>query len=74
MTRAAAALGVLGLGQLYAVTFLAGVLTVFFGVAYRAYLPTLVGRDLTEGNSKRWPGTARASSRSRPAPSSPAWE
>ncbi len=50
---AAAALGVLSLGQLYAVTFLAGVLTVFFTVAYQAYLPTLIGRDqLTEGNSK----------------------
>ncbi len=50
---AAAALGALGLGQLYAVTFLAGVLTVFFGVAYQAYLPTLIGRDdLAEGNSK----------------------
>jgi len=50
---AAHALGVLTMGQLYAVAFVAGVLTVFFDVAYMAYLPSLVGRDhLVEGNSK----------------------
>ncbi|HMG39847.1 MAG TPA: MFS transporter [Acidimicrobiales bacterium] len=50
---AAHALGVLTMGQLYAVAFVAGVLTVFFDVAYMAYLPSLVGREhLVEGNSK----------------------
>lgn len=39
--------------QLYAVALAAGVLTIFFDVAYRSYLPTLVSRDeLIEGNSK----------------------
>lgn len=46
-------LGVLSMGQLYVVAFVAGVLTVFFDVAYMAYLPSLVGREqLVEGNSK----------------------
>jgi MFS family permease len=41
------------LGQLYAVGFVTGVLTVFFDVAYQSYLPSLVERDqLGEGNSK----------------------
>lgn len=49
----AAALGVLRLPQLYAVTLLAGTLTVFFDVAYQSYLPALVGRQrLVEGNAK----------------------
>src|SRR5215212_6430306 len=44
---------VLTLVQLYAVALAAGVLTVFFDVAYQSYLPTLVGRDhLVEGNAK----------------------
>ncbi|MFL6130034.1 MAG: MFS transporter [Mycobacteriales bacterium] len=44
---------VLTLPQLYVVSLLAGVLTVFFDVAYQSYLPTLVGRDhLVEGNAK----------------------
>jgi MFS family permease len=48
-----AAFGVLDLAQLYVVTVLAGVLTVFFDVAYQSYLPALVGRDhLEEGNAK----------------------
>jgi MFS family permease len=43
----------LTLGQLYAVSFLVGILTVFFDVAYQSYLPALVERDqLVEGNSK----------------------
>jgi MFS family permease len=43
----------LTLGQLYVVGFLVGILTVFFDVAYQAYLPSLVARDsLVEGNSK----------------------
>jgi MFS family permease len=48
-----AALGVLTIGQLFAVTFLTGVLTVLFDVAYQSYLPFLIGRDnLIEGNAK----------------------
>src|SRR5438067_1310296 len=44
---------VLTLAQLYAVAFVAGVLTVFFSVAYHAYLPTLVERDLlVRGNAR----------------------
>jgi MFS family permease len=39
--------------QLYAVAFSAGVLTVFFDVAYQSYLPSLVDRSLlADGNSK----------------------
>jgi MFS family permease len=45
--------GVLTIYQLYIVGFTTGVLTVFFDVAYQAYLPALVERDeLVEGNSK----------------------
>lgn len=47
------ALGRLGLLQLYLVTLLAGVLTVFFDVAYQSYLPSLVGLEhIVEGNAK----------------------
>jgi len=43
----------LTLGQLYVVGFLVGILTVFFDVAYQAYLPSLVVPDpLFEGTSK----------------------
>jgi MFS family permease len=50
---AAHVLGLLTMGQLYVVAFVVGVLTVFFDVAYMAYLPSLVGREhLVEGNSK----------------------
>ena len=43
----------LAMGQLYAVAFLVGTLTVFFDVAYQSYLPSLVARDqLVEGNAK----------------------
>jgi Na+/melibiose symporter-like transporter len=50
---AAALAGVLGMGLLYAVAALAGVLTVFFDVAYDSYLPALVAGDqILEGNSK----------------------
>jgi predicted MFS family arabinose efflux permease len=46
-------LGALNLLQLYLVVFVAGVLTVFFDVAYQSYLPSLVGLDhLVEGNAK----------------------
>lgn len=47
------ALGHLTLAQLYVVGFLVGIHTVFFDVAYQAYLPQLVDREtLVEGNSK----------------------
>lgn len=47
------AFGALHLSQLYAVSLLAGVLTVFFDVAYQSVLPSLVGREhLVEGNAK----------------------
>ncbi len=50
---AAALLGVLGMPQLYVVAALAGILSVFFDVAYAAFLPSLVERErLVEGNSK----------------------
>jgi MFS family permease len=49
----AAALGSLSMLHLYAVGVLVGILTVFFDVAYQAYLPALVHRgQLLEGNSK----------------------
>ena len=48
-----ALVGALRLEYLYAVTFLTGVLTVFFDVAYLAFLPSLVQREqLVEANSK----------------------
>jgi MFS family permease len=46
-------LGVLTLAQLYAVTFIQGVATVFFDVAYMSYVPGLVGREhVAEANAK----------------------
>jgi MFS family permease len=46
-------MGWLTLGQLYAVAILTGVLTVFFDVAYQAYLPRLLLRkQLVDGNAK----------------------
>jgi MFS family permease len=48
----AAALGRLGIGQMFAVALLLGVATVFFDVSYQSYLPTLVPRSrLVEGNA-----------------------
>lgn len=45
--------GWLTMPQLYVVMFLAGILTVFFDVAYQSYLPSLVGPGaVVEGNSK----------------------
>src|SRR5215831_2775921 len=42
----------LSVGQLIAVAFLVGLLSVLFDVGYPAYLPSVVGRDrLVEGNS-----------------------
>ena len=49
----AAAFGDLTLLQLFIVAFVAGVLTVFFDVAYQSYLPSLIERaDLTDANAK----------------------
>ena len=46
-------LGALTMLQLYVVAFFNGTLTVFFDVAYQAYLPSLVERDhIVEGNAK----------------------
>jgi hypothetical protein len=46
-------LDVLTIGQMYIVSFVVSVSTVFFDVAYQSYLPALVDRDaLVEGNSK----------------------
>jgi len=50
---AAFLLGRLTITHLYVVAALAGILTVFFDVAYRSFLPTLVQREhVVEGNSK----------------------
>jgi MFS family permease len=47
------ALGSLTIWQLYLVSFVAGIATVFFDVAYQSYLPALVERgELVEGNAK----------------------
>jgi MFS family permease len=47
------ALGVLSIGQMYAVALIVSVSTVFFDVAYQSYLPELVEREtLVEGNAK----------------------
>lgn len=49
----AALWGALRVEHLYAVAALTGALTVFFEVAYRSYLPSLVEREnIVEGNSK----------------------
>lgn len=49
----AAAIGVLGMAQLYAVALLAGLATVFFDVAYQSYVPSLVSREqLMDANGK----------------------
>jgi len=49
----AALLGVLRIQQLYLVTLAVSVLGILFNIAYRSYLPALVGKaDLLEGNSK----------------------
>ncbi|HEX9370340.1 MAG TPA: MFS transporter, partial [Roseiflexaceae bacterium] len=46
-------LGALRIEQLYLVAALAGVLTVFFDVAYQSFLPTLVEREqIAKGNGK----------------------
>jgi predicted MFS family arabinose efflux permease len=49
---AAAALGRLRIEQVYLVMFLTSFADILFSVGYRAYLPTLVGRDaITQANS-----------------------
>lgn len=49
----AAVFGRLGIGQIYLVIALTGILTVVFNTAYRAYLPTLIQPErILEGNSK----------------------
>ncbi len=46
-------LGMLHIGQVYAVALVVSILTIIFNVAYQSYLPRLVGKgDLLEGNSK----------------------
>lgn len=45
--------GILNIEILYVLTFFVGILTIFFNVAYRSYLPSLIEREqLIEGNSK----------------------
>jgi MFS family permease len=45
--------GVLGLYQLYLVSLIMGITTLFFDVAYQSYLPSLVNKeDVVEGNQK----------------------
>ncbi len=49
----AAHFGLLTMGRLYVISFMLGVLTVFFEVSYMSYLPVLVSREqLLEGNTK----------------------
>jgi MFS family permease len=49
----AALLHLVGITQLYIVGVATGILTVFFDIAYQAFLPALIGREqLVEGNSK----------------------
>jgi MFS family permease len=49
----AALFGVLGIWHLYVALLLVGAMTLFFDVAYRSYLPSLVRRELlVDGNSK----------------------
>ncbi len=49
----AALAGLLRIEQLYLIAFVMGTLSLFFDVAHRSFLPTLVGREqLVEGNSK----------------------
>jgi MFS family permease len=47
------ALGVLTIWQLLATSFVVGIFTVFFDIAYMSYVPAIVGRaDLVDGNAK----------------------
>jgi MFS family permease len=51
------AFGALTLGQLYAVQFVAGFLTVVFDVSYLSYLPSLVSREELAGGNARLEAT-----------------
>ena len=64
---AAAVLGVLTLGQLYAVALLTGVFNVAFAVGYQAYLPALVTRRLLMGANSRLSVTETAAGTIGPA-------
>ncbi len=58
---AAALLNALHIQQLYVVAFAVSMLSVFFNVAYQAYLPSLIHKEqLLEGNSKLAAGAAVA--------------
>jgi MFS family permease len=47
------AVGVLQIWQLLVISFVVGIFTVFFDVAYQSYLPALIDRgDLVDGNAK----------------------
>jgi MFS family permease len=47
------AFGVLTIWQLLATSFVVGIFTVFFDIAYMSYVPAIVGRaDLVDGNAK----------------------
>ncbi|MGH2587340.1 MAG: MFS transporter [Dehalococcoidia bacterium] len=81
----AAALDQLTMAQLYAVSLLTGFLTVFFDVAYQAFLPSLVERrQLVEGNGKlemsnstarvAGPGLAGALTQLLSAPAAVLWD
>lgn len=49
----AAFLNILSLWQLYTIGFLVGIASIFFNVASKSYLPTVINRNqLVEGNSK----------------------
>lgn len=49
----AAFLHILYIEEMYVIAFFVGTLTIFFDVAYRSYLPSLIDRDkLIDGNSK----------------------
>src|SRR5437870_8021810 len=61
------AFGALSLEQLYVVAFVAGSLTVFFSVAYHAYLPTLVERELLVQGNARLEATRHISQTAGPA-------
>lgn len=49
----AAVFHILTIEELYAIAFIVGILTIFFDIAYRSYLPSLIERNqLIDGNSK----------------------
>ncbi|WP_185092316.1 MFS transporter [Streptomyces sp. 840.1] len=59
--------GDLGMGALYAVALVVGVVTVFFDVGYQSYVPVLVpGRDIAPANA-RLESTAQVSTLAGPA-------